>query len=376
MPAAAFLLSGIAPPGALRWRTCAAGADVVGHAFFRGPSSRSAEKRSGVAASGGRAAAPTPSSPPRRTPCGSPDPSTRPCRCASCASASRSTTRGCATACWRGRRGEERIARARRWRRRPRGLVASVVRPLPRGAALAFGRALGRLLGDLDRRHVAIAATTCAAPFPTGTRARAARRPAASTRHFGAVLLDILWLAGRPPRGGPAPCRRRRGASTSRAALAAGRGVVLVTAHVGNWELPASSTGGCSGRSAWWRARSTTPPSTRGCAAFRARTGNTVIYKRRALAQVLRLLRGRQARRDPHRPERAGGGRHLRRLLRPQGRDHHGGRGPRREDRLRAGARPRELADRTAATALSTSRRSHGRPRATGRRTSRASPSA
>ena len=41
---------------------------------------------------------------------------------------------------------------------RAAALVQALVRPLPRSWALALGRALGRLLADLDPRHVAIAA--------------------------------------------------------------------------------------------------------------------------------------------------------------------------------------------------------------------------
>ncbi|PYQ39271.1 MAG: hypothetical protein DMF77_21920, partial [Acidobacteria bacterium] len=49
---------------------------------------------------------------------------------------------------------------------RAAAIVQALVRPLPRRWALGLGRALGRLLADLDPRHVAIAAENLRQAFP------------------------------------------------------------------------------------------------------------------------------------------------------------------------------------------------------------------
>jgi Kdo2-lipid IVA lauroyltransferase/acyltransferase len=174
------------------------------------------------------------------------------------------------------------------------GVVGGIAGMLPRGPALAFGRALGRTWGRLDRRHLRIAEDNLARAFPDWDEARRRAVALGVYGHFGRMLLDILWMA-----------RREReeilrhvdvtGAEHVEAARAAGRGALLITGHVGNWELHGLAHG--------WRfgpigvvARPLDNPAldARLCD-FRRRPGNTVIYKQRALPQVLRLLRANGA---------------------------------------------------------------------------------
>ncbi|HET8646495.1 MAG TPA: hypothetical protein VFO85_13455, partial [Vicinamibacteria bacterium] len=75
--------------------------------------------------------------------------------------------------------------------------VGGLVRPLPRRWSLAVGRALGRLWGRLDGRHVAIAAANLRRAFPEWDEPRALRTARGVYRHFGAAMLDLLWLDGR-----------------------------------------------------------------------------------------------------------------------------------------------------------------------------------
>ena len=53
-----------------------------------------------------------------------------------------------------------------RWEARAAGIVQGVASILPLRLVRAFGRALGRLLSDLDPRHVAIATANLRQAFP------------------------------------------------------------------------------------------------------------------------------------------------------------------------------------------------------------------
>jgi Kdo2-lipid IVA lauroyltransferase/acyltransferase len=168
--------------------------------------------------------------------------------------------------------------------------VERLVRHLPRRWALALGRSLGRLFADLDPRHVAIASDNLRHAFPHWDASRRLRTARAVYAHFGQTLLDILWMDGQPPARLLALVVED-GRENVEPVRAARRGAVYVTAHFGNWEFYGLAWGwmgepiGVVARpldNAALDARLT---------AFRGRSGNTVISKRRALQDILRLLR-------------------------------------------------------------------------------------
>ena len=174
------------------------------------------------------------------------------------------------------------------------GLVGGLARVLPRAVALGLGRALGGGWGRLDRRHLRIAEDNLAHAFPDWGAARRRGVALGVYRHFGRVLLDILWMA-----------RRERetilrqvdvtGAEHVEAARAAGRGALLVSAHVGNWELHGLAHGWLFGAIGVIARPLDNPALDARLCDVRRRPGNTVIYKQRALPQVLRLLRENRA---------------------------------------------------------------------------------
>ena len=173
---------------------------------------------------------------------------------------------------------------------RAAAIVQALVRPLPRRWTLGLGRALGRLLADLDPRHVAIAADNLRQAFPHWDEPRRLRTARAVYAHFGQTLLDILWMAEQP--------RERllgliveEGRENADGVRAAGRGVVYVTGHFGNWEFYGVAFGWL-GEPVGVVARPLDNPALEArLTAFRTRSGNTVISKRRALQDILRLLR-------------------------------------------------------------------------------------
>lgn len=165
-----------------------------------------------------------------------------------------------------------------------------LVARLPRRMSLGLGRRLGRLWGELDRRHVAIAAANLARAFPHWDEPRAWRTARSVYAHFGAAMVDLLWLDGRG-REGVLPLVEVEGREHVEAALAAGRGALLVTAHIGNWELHGLAHGWLFGPIGVIARPLDNPALDERLCALRTRGGNLVISKRKALASVLRLLR-------------------------------------------------------------------------------------
>jgi KDO2-lipid IV(A) lauroyltransferase len=173
---------------------------------------------------------------------------------------------------------------------RAAALVQALVRPLPRPWALALGRALGRLLADLDPRHVGIAAENLRQAFPHWDEPRRLRTARAVYAHFGQTLVDILWMADQP-RERLLSLIVEDGRENVDRVRAAGRGAVYVTAHFGNWEFYGVAWA-WMGEPIGVVARPLDNPALDArLTAFRTRSGNTVISKRRALQDILRLLR-------------------------------------------------------------------------------------
>ena len=164
-----------------------------------------------------------------------------------------------------------------------------VVRRLPRRAVLAAGRRLGRLWAALDARHLGIAADNLRQAFPEWDEARVQATARGVYVHFATVVLDILWMEGRPV-GEPLALADVEGLEHLTTALSRGLGVVSPLAHLGNWEFQGVTTAPLIGPSAVVARPLDNPALDRRLVAFRASTGNIVIYKQNALPEVLRNL--------------------------------------------------------------------------------------
>jgi KDO2-lipid IV(A) lauroyltransferase len=176
---------------------------------------------------------------------------------------------------------------------RAAAVLQALVRPLPRRSALALGRALGRLLADLDPRHVRIASENLRRAFPHWDEPRRLRTARAVYAHFGQILVDILWLDGRP-REQFLSLVVEEGRENVDRVRAAGRGAVYITAHFGNWEFYGVAWA-WMGEPIGVVARPLDNPALDArLNAFRAQSGNTVISKRRALGEILRIIRSGQ----------------------------------------------------------------------------------
>jgi KDO2-lipid IV(A) lauroyltransferase len=171
------------------------------------------------------------------------------------------------------------------------GAIAAVVSRLPRRTMLALGRLLGRAWASLDPRHVAIAADNLRRAFPDWDEARVARTARGVYAHFGQILLDILWLERRSQEE-VRSLIDAEGEEHPRRVAAEGRGVLFVACHLGNWELQGVALGWLVGGMGVVGRPLDNPELDARLTAFRARGGNQVISKHRALPQVMRLLRG------------------------------------------------------------------------------------
>ncbi len=168
--------------------------------------------------------------------------------------------------------------------------VSAIVRRLPRRVVLAIGRGLGWIWAALDRRHLRIAADNLRRAFPEWEEARIQATARGVYAHFAMVLLDMLWMEGRPVEQLLA-LTEVEGLDQLKAALAQGRGVVSPIAHLGNWELQGITTAPLIGPSAVIARPLDNPALDRRLVSFRTSTGNIVIYKKKALAHILKTLR-------------------------------------------------------------------------------------
>lgn len=124
--------------------------------------------------------------------------------------------------------------RLRRWLRD--GVVAAV-RALPPEGAEALLTGAGRVAWWLLPRRRAVAREGVARAFPTWTPHQVHRTARASFGHVGLVVADLI-LAERRLRGSAGARRIRHTGAWAEVAghVAAGRGGLILSAHLGSWE--------------------------------------------------------------------------------------------------------------------------------------------
>ena len=169
--------------------------------------------------------------------------------------------------------------------------VGAILRVLPRRTRLFIGRLAGELVFRLDKRHRDITFRNLDRAFgESKTDAEKWAIARGTFRHFGSMIFDLLGMG--------VPSERRvdkivefEGVENYEEARAPGRGVLLVAAHFGNWEIHAVAHGYRLGPLAVVARLQDNTHYNRLLERIRTAPGNTVLYKQRALARMMRLLK-------------------------------------------------------------------------------------
>jgi len=169
-------------------------------------------------------------------------------------------------------------------------ILGLLTRLLPRRACLWTGQTLGSLAFRVDRKHrrLALANLEKALGREAGAdeRLRIARD---SFRHFGRVTADVLkWTRLKAARR--ETLLKVEGEEHIRQALRGGRGVIVFSAHFGNWEIAAQAIAKLGPLNVVARPLDNPLIEAR-LAQFRSRLGAKVISKFQAAKPILQALR-------------------------------------------------------------------------------------
>lgn len=170
-----------------------------------------------------------------------------------------------------------------------RGLAGALGR-LPRGLAGRLGAGIGALAFRLGARR-SVVLRQIAAAFPEASDERVKRIAAASYRHFGREITEIARLQ----RTGTAELPGRSSTDGATDAwidrMRAGRGALIVTGHVGNWEVAGALLAARGVPLAAVVKRQSNPRFDAWLVAARRRIGIEPVYMEEATRAVPRLLR-------------------------------------------------------------------------------------
>jgi KDO2-lipid IV(A) lauroyltransferase len=164
------------------------------------------------------------------------------------------------------------------------------LRALPHRGARAFGRGIGLLAWALDGRHRRVAEGNMALALPEIGAAERHRLVRDCFRHFGAALCDAISSTRFDP---VEICRHftLEGWDHLEAADRRGRGVFILSAHVGFWELVPPVVALYRGPMSIVVRPADNPHLDRELCALRERFGNEVVPKRGAARRMLERLR-------------------------------------------------------------------------------------
>jgi KDO2-lipid IV(A) lauroyltransferase len=155
----------------------------------------------------------------------------------------------------------------------------------------ALGRHLGRVAYWSDGHHRRIVRRNLAFCFPEWDRQTADRCAREVFQNFGFMALEVLQLAVKGPDGSWLQVRME-GAEHLQGCLQAHGSALLVSAHIGNWEIGPLYAARHLGRPVASVAKPMEwAPFNRWVTAMRTRHGNRIIEKEGALPEMTRTLR-------------------------------------------------------------------------------------
>lgn len=172
--------------------------------------------------------------------------------------------------------------------------VSALVRALPERWGLALGAGLGAFVGRGLRIRRSVVDENLARAFPERSERWRRSVAVASYRHLGRESAALLRLDARTPE----EVRDRvkvTGIEAVREEIEGGRGVLLLTGHLGNWEMGGAAVAAHGLPIDVVAKRQRNPLFERRLRGTRERLGMTVIYRHEATREILRSLRGARA---------------------------------------------------------------------------------
>jgi KDO2-lipid IV(A) lauroyltransferase len=164
---------------------------------------------------------------------------------------------------------------------------------LPRRICLSLGTLSGRLLYHFDKKHRQIAFSNLKTAFETQVVSFEIKRIAKSCfEHFGRTFMDILkirWMSRKEFKS----LMIVEGREHLRKSLRLGKGVLLFSAHFGNWEI-ASAFLSQQGKLNVIARFLDNESLEKELSKIRERFGATVIYKHQAARSTLRALQANE----------------------------------------------------------------------------------
>jgi len=174
------------------------------------------------------------------------------------------------------------------------GLAATtkwLVRWLPRSLRLAFGRFAGRLVFRYDKKHREVTIQNIHLAY--GNEKTSVEKTALAKHayeHFGAMFLELLTL-GNATKDKVYRYVEFAGVDRYEDARGVGKGIIMITAHYGNWEMHAVAHGFLFGPMYVVAKEQENSYFNRSLEEIRSLSGNHVIYKDQALRQAYAHLK-------------------------------------------------------------------------------------
>lgn len=160
----------------------------------------------------------------------------------------------------------------------------------PLGLARASGALLGRLGSRLDQRHWDIVTANLRQSFPDKDEDWVRQTALDCYAHLGQVLAELPRVIRLSPRA-ILEQTRHHGLDHLEAARARGKGVLLLTGHIGNWEWASVASGVIVGGACLVARPLDWEPAERLVNQWRTKSGNDVVPKARSARQILRALK-------------------------------------------------------------------------------------
>lgn len=169
-------------------------------------------------------------------------------------------------------------------------VLKGFLRALPHPGARRVGRVVGSLAHALDRRHRDVALGNMALALPDLGPEERRRLVRDCFRHFGSALCDVISSTRFDA---TELCHRYtlEGWENLHAAEGRGKGIFILSAHVGFWEMVPPMIGLTRGRMDIVVRPADNPWLDRELRALRERFGNAVIPKRGAARRMIEVLR-------------------------------------------------------------------------------------